>query len=344
MRRRNAPLIAIVCVLLGLTAGTAPASADDGSPGSFTLTDPRITESSGLAASHLHPGIYWTHNDSDDGPYVYAVDSATGKTVATVTLRGIGSPRDVEAISIGPGNQIYVGDIGDNLGGSWDHVWIYRFPEPARLKDTTVTATQYVVRYQGGARNAESLVIHPKTGRAYIVSKNEDGGGLYEGPKTLGASGVNLFHRIAAVPLWATDAAFSPDGTRLVVRGYFDARMYRWSAGAPHEIGDVDVPLQRQGESVTFTPDGRALMYGSEGAGSDVTRVGLSGDDLPDSVTSASASASDSGAPGASAADPTGADGPFGRHSRLTVGLITLAGVAAVMAVGRRMRRRPTGR
>ncbi len=93
----------------------APAAADDGGKGDkgFTISDSRITESSGLAASHLHPGIYWTHNDSDDGPYLYAVDSSTGKTVATVTFSGVGKPRDVEAISIGPHND--VGDIGDNL-------------------------------------------------------------------------------------------------------------------------------------------------------------------------------------------------------------------------------------
>ncbi|CAM5631922.1 hypothetical protein SANTM175S_05420 [Streptomyces antimycoticus] len=103
---------------------------------SFTIEDPRITESSGLAASRLHPGVYWTHNDSSDGPYVYAVDGKTGKTVARVVLRGIGDPRDVEAISIGADGNVYVGDIGDNLGGQWSHVWIYRFPEPKQLKDT----------------------------------------------------------------------------------------------------------------------------------------------------------------------------------------------------------------
>lgn len=31
----------------------------------FTIEDSRVTESSGLAASRAHPGIYWTHNDQD---------------------------------------------------------------------------------------------------------------------------------------------------------------------------------------------------------------------------------------------------------------------------------------
>lgn len=74
--------------MLLLLSGAAPAVADDGADRSFTIEDPRITESSGLAASRAHPGIYWTHNDSDDGPYVYAVDSRTGKTVATITMKG----------------------------------------------------------------------------------------------------------------------------------------------------------------------------------------------------------------------------------------------------------------
>ncbi|MBW8702655.1 hypothetical protein MBT84_23955 [Streptomyces sp. MBT84] len=192
-------------LLIGALA--APASAADGG---FTIKDPRITESSGLAASRLHPGIYWTHNDSDDGPYLYAVDGRTGKTVATITLRGVGTPRDVEAVSIGPGNQIYVGDIGDNLGGSWPYVWIYKLPEPKVLQDQTIRATQYVVKYSNGARDAESLVVHPKTGRVYIIDKKEDGGHLYEGPAQLSPTGTNVFRPVAPVDLWATDAAFSP--------------------------------------------------------------------------------------------------------------------------------------
>src|SRR6476646_1827310 len=125
MRRPFALLAGVL--LVGVFA--APASAADGDgkgDQGFTIKDSRITESSGLAASHLHPGIYWTHNDSDDGPYLYAVDSATGKTFARVTMRGI-HPRDVEAVSIGPDGDLYVGDIGDNLGGAWSEVWIYRF-------------------------------------------------------------------------------------------------------------------------------------------------------------------------------------------------------------------------
>ncbi|MPY64408.1 WD40 repeat domain-containing protein, partial [Streptomyces spongiae] len=267
MRRRSLSLLAGLAAVLLAAAPAAPAFADDGG---FSIKDPRITESSGLAASRQHPGIYWTHNDQDKGAYLYAVDSKTGKTVATITLTGVGTPRDVEAVSIGPDNQIWVGDIGDNDGVTWPYVWVYQLPEPKELKDQSIRATQYVVKYSDGSRDAESLVVHPKTGRVYIIDKQEDGGHLYEGPAKLSSSGTNVFKPVAPVDLWATDAAFSPNGERLAVRGYFGGILYDWNGGKIKRIQQLSVPLQQQGESVTYTTDGSELMYGTEGEGSTV--------------------------------------------------------------------------
>ncbi|WP_030673066.1 hypothetical protein [Streptomyces cellulosae] len=307
-----------------------PAAAADGDEG-FTISDPRITESSGLAASRQHPGIYWTHNDSDDGAFIYAVDSRTGKTVATVTLTGVGRPRDVEAISIGPDNQIYVGDIGDNLGGSWPYVWIYRLPEPKQLRDQTIRATQYVVKYADGPRNAESLVVHPKTGRVYIVDKNENGGHLYEGPADLSASGTNIFKPIAAVPeLEATDAALSPDGEQLVVRSYFGAIAYDWNGGRIKRLERLGVPFLGQGESVTYTDDGKTLMFGAEGTDSPVKPEDAPGDGASKSPSGKGSSADGSGSTG----NGGGLDG------NVKTGAIVVVAAAAVLFGLRRLFRR----
>jgi hypothetical protein len=327
MRRPFAFLSGLCGALLaGVLALAAPASAsaDDGG---FTIKDPRITESSGLAASRLHPGVYWTHNDSDDGPYLYAVDGRTGKTVATLTLRGIGTPRDVEAVSIGPGNEIYLGDIGDNLGGKWPYVWIYKLPEPKVLKDQTVRATQYVVKYADGPRDAESLLVHPRTGRVYIIDKKEDGGHLYEGPAELSATGSNVFRPIAAVDLWATDAAFSPDGEQLAVRGYFGGIAYDWNGGKIKREGRLDVPLQRQGESVTYTVDGSGLLYGSEGADSPVQSEKAPG----------RAGGGGSASPGAQAGGGGGL--PFTADYK-SGALVLAVGLAVVLGLKRLLRRR----
>ncbi|MER5210072.1 WD40 repeat domain-containing protein [Streptomyces sp. NPDC002838] len=323
MRRPFALLAGILLV----GAFAVPASAADGDK-SFTIRDTRITESSGLAASRQHPGIYWTHNDSDDGPYLYAVDSSTGRTVATITLTGVGTPRDVEAVSIGPDNQIYVGDIGDNFGGRWPYVWIYQLTEPKALKDQTIRATQYVVKYSDGPRDAESLVVDPKTGRTYIIDKKEDGGHLYEGPAKLSASGSNVFKPVAAVDLWATDAALSPDGKQLAVRGYLGGIWYDWNAGKIKREGRLSVPLQGQGESVSYSADGTKVMYGSEGTDSPVAAEDAPGD---------SGSKSPSGSGGSGASDTSDGEGGDGN---VKVGALAL-GIAFVALLGfRRLRRR----
>ncbi|WP_330240084.1 WD40 repeat domain-containing protein [Streptomyces sp. NBC_00525] len=319
-------------VLLALAAAPALAADDGGADRSFTIEDPRITESSGLAASRAHAGIYWTHNDSDDGPYVFAVDSRTGKTVATITMKGVGSPRDVEAISLGPDGNLYVGDIGDNLNGSWDHVWIYRFPEPKVLKDATIRATQFDVKYADGPRNAEALMVHPKTGRVYIASKNENGGGLYEGPAKLTAGADNVFRRVGEVP-WVTDGAFSPDGRELVLRSYFSARGYAFADGRLGKDYPVESPLLPQSESVTFTADGSALMYGSEGERSDVVRVDVERKD--DSGGGGAVHRGDGKATGGSA---SGEDGVPVKGTTLT-GVAVLAGIGLLFVLGRRRRK-----
>ncbi|GAA3841349.1 WD40 repeat domain-containing protein [Streptomyces phyllanthi] len=326
MPRRSLPFLAGLAGVLLAAASAAPAVADDGG---FTLKDPRITESSGLAASRQHPGIYWTHNDSDDGAYLYAVDSRTGETVATVTMTGVGAPRDVEAVSMGPGNRIYVGDIGDNLGGTWDYVWIYELPEPKQLKDQTIRATQYVVKYADGARDAEALMVHPKTGRVYIADKNEDGGSLYEGPAELSASGTNVFKRVAAVDLWVTDGAFSPDGKRLAVRGYFGGILYDWNGGKIKRVDRLSVPLQGQGESMTYTTDGAEIMYGTEGEGSRVVaREAPGGGDGSDSAS------------GGGSSDSAQGDSGDGTNSGIKAGaLAVVAGLVVVWGLKRLLRR-----
>ncbi|WP_326597437.1 hypothetical protein [Streptomyces sp. NBC_01803] len=346
--RRAAAATAATAAIVALLAGGPPAAAADEAPAAFTIDDPRVIESSGLQASERHPGVYWTHNDSEDAAAIYAVDSATGETVATVTLSGI-TARDIEAISLGPDGDLYIGDIGDNFDGGWSEVWIYRIPEPERLADTAVTPTVHTVQYEDGPRDAEALMVHPVTGRVYIASKKQDGSGaLYAGPEELSGTAPNVFARVADTDLWVTDGAFSPDGTRLLLRGYFTAQMYEWRADEPAELARrVIPPSQLQGESVTFTRDGRTLMFGSEGQGSEVEPVELRGELLPESAAEAEAAeeeaeeeASGEPAPGEGGDEGnTDDDGDGGGLSSpvlmaLAVGAVVVFGVRRVMSGG----------
>ncbi|QKG22543.1 hypothetical protein [Actinomadura verrucosospora] len=265
-------------------APRAAAGTASGGTTAFTITDSRITESSGLAASALHPGIVYTHNDSGGVPKVYAL-GPDGRVRAVLTFGGAGA-RDWEAMALGKDEQgrpaIYMGDIGDNLGGAWPYVTVYRIPEPAQLRSQTLHATAFKIKYSDGPRNAETLMINPRTNRLYIASKLF-GGAVYEAPKRLRTSGYNVMHKIGKAPAIATDGAFAPDGRTCVIRTYFGARMYAVDAdGRPGKsLGSVSLPFQPQGESITYTPDGRYFLAGSEGANQPVYKVPVPGADEP---------------------------------------------------------------
>jgi hypothetical protein len=324
-------LVAVLaaCVLSLVSGAWADgAAAGESTRVAFAIGDPRITESSGLAASVRHPGVLWTHNDSGDTARLFAL-GPDGRVQATLTLAGVDA-RDWEAVAKGRDDAgrpaLFVGDIGDNLG-SQRSVSVYRVTEPAALRDATVPARRYRLRYADGPHNAEALLVDPRSNRLYVASKQDEGGGLYQAPARLRGDRVNLLRRIAAVPPTVTDGAFAPDGRTFVLRTYLDAHVYT-AQGKP--LDTFDLPLQRQGESITYAHDGRDVLVGSEGVRSEIWRVRLPDKALPPAPRRSPA------APGAAA--PREATPPPWR----TAGLVVAAGTAgaALLAGALLLRRR----
>jgi hypothetical protein len=140
------------------------------------------------------------------------------------------------------------------------------------LRDATVPARRYRLRYPGGPRDAEALLVDPRSNRLFVASKEPTGGGLYEAPAVLRGDGVNLLRRVGGVPPLVTDGAFAPDGRTFVLRGYLDAYVY---AASGRRLDSFGLPAQDQGESITYTGDGRAVLVGSEGLDAPVWRVRL---------------------------------------------------------------------
>lgn len=240
----------------------------------FRFKDPRISESSGLAVSPTHKDVFYTHNDSGSGAQFYAV-GPDGRTLATFTLAGAAS-RDWEAMAasvdrVTGESYLWFADIGDNLNGAWPDYSIYKVAEPKTMRDATIEATRYRFHYKDGGRNAEGIMVHPGTGRLYVVSK-EFAGSIYAAPAKLRTDKVNVLHRVGPAPIMATDAAYAPDGSSFVIRTYLSASLYR----APGElIGRVSMPSLKQAESIAYTRDGRSLLTGSEGVNSPVYQVPL---------------------------------------------------------------------
>lgn len=247
----------------------------------FSLQDPAISESSGLAASTRHPGIVYTHNDSDGAPQIFAVDSATGRTKAVFTISGA-TARDWEGIALGRDeagrSALYIADIGDNLKGAWPYVTVYRVREPSRIGSRTLKATAFRFTYSDGARDAEAILIDPRDNRLYIASKAFGAGRLYRAPRELRTDRANVLRPVGSAHSFATDGAWAPDGSSFVIRGYFSATLY---SSPGEQIKLISLPSQDQGEAVTYTPDGRALLVSSEGSDRKVWRVPLPEEALP---------------------------------------------------------------
>jgi hypothetical protein len=82
------------------------------------VESPDLVEASGLTHSRTTPGVMWSHNDSRDGPRLYAL-GADGSDLGTFEIPNAFA-FDWEDIAAGPdadgiGSFIYVGDIGDNF-------------------------------------------------------------------------------------------------------------------------------------------------------------------------------------------------------------------------------------
>src|SRR5690606_10690255 len=149
--RRRAPLVpravarlapaAVALVALSCSSPARNASLCDEPRRTGTLPAD-VAESSGLAASRSHPGVFWTHNDSGDEAFVFAIDSA-GRLLGRVRVTGAEN-HDWEDIALAPcgddaGDCLYIADTGNNLG-SREEVAIYRVPEPAPDDSATAPA------------------------------------------------------------------------------------------------------------------------------------------------------------------------------------------------------------
>ena len=266
-----------------------------------TLKNPAINESSGLAASRLNPNIYWTHNDSGDGPFVYAFDSR-GESRGVFRVAGA-QARDWEDMGIGPGPQrgryyLYLGDIGDNRGERTE-IAVYRVLEPqltvadktsSRNNPRTTDAAEAIrLRYPDGKFDSETLLVHPTTGNLYVITKvllrNAT---VYEAEAPFVAGQVITMKRIGEIKVPSllggtlTGGSISPDGRRVAFCDYLQGYEVVLPK-ASNNFNDIwkqtvtafSLGERQQGESITYSADGKALLATSEGKGAPLIQVEL---------------------------------------------------------------------
>jgi len=256
---------------------------------------PVLAESSGLAVSRAQPGVFWTHNDSGDGPNLYAID-VTGKMLATFKVDGA-EARDWEDMSAGPCISdpalapaaaptvcLYLADIGDN-DRKRPFLTVYVVVEPRLDKDARAIASRsFRYRYPDGPDNAEAFAVLPD-GDVTIVSKGYRGTIAFyrlrrEAIARAISSGEVLTAEYAgdsgirpnpSIGLLATGADVSPDGTTLAVRTYYEVFFFHavkdhgsvdWrGSGQPCFLGEAE----SQGEAIAYLDRDTLLLTSERG-------------------------------------------------------------------------------
>jgi hypothetical protein len=249
----------------------------------------RVIESSGVAVSRAHPGVLWTHNDSGDGPYLYATD-LRGSDRGWLLVPGADAV-DWEDMSLGPcptrgATCVYLADTGDNLE-SRTSVTVYAVPEPdppvgpGDTLRTTAAPAVLRLRYPDGAHDVEAIYVSPRDSALYFVSKGRSGSiGVYRVARsrwrTRGDS-VATADRVQVLDIrpdagagrWVTGAATRPDGRLVAIRTYAEIFFFFPGVGGrltparerPCDVGALDEP--GGGEAIGFLDDG-ALVVTSE--------------------------------------------------------------------------------
>jgi hypothetical protein len=264
-----------------------------------------VPESSGVVASPTNPDVFWTHNDS--GPYparVYAFRLAAADRKARlaadlgfVELSGVRMV-DWEDVAADPKGRIYILDGGDNPPCKRTDKTIMRFAEPkigVEDKPLSLRVKPELVRfdYPDGAKpdlpasknadryDAECLLVDPKSGDIYLVTKRDNRNvaraRVYKLPASLtrwDSPAIHLLEFVAEVSSRATGMItggdVSPDGRRVVLRNYTTAFEFTLPVDSP--FGSVftltptavSLLIEPQGEGICYAHDGRSLVTTSE--------------------------------------------------------------------------------
>ncbi|MGH7644545.1 MAG: hypothetical protein ACREMR_03070 [Gemmatimonadales bacterium] len=241
-----------------------------------TIRSDRLQETSGVVVSRAHRGVLWSHNDSGDGPYLYATDlSGTDRGRLRVAGAAAVDWEDMASgpCPTGPGSCLYIGDTGDNARERrW--VAVYAVPEPAppaATRDTPATAARRLrLRYPGGPRDVEALYVVPADGTLFLVSKVRSGSArVYRvdrarwGADTVVTAVLVQELRIPrSQPV--TGAAMRADGRLVALRVPDEVLLFTPGADgmlAPRGGPACRLPgLQAQGEALAFVDDSTLVL------------------------------------------------------------------------------------
>ena len=124
-------ILALLCSLLMTSFAAEPQK----------IKSKKIFEASGLLISKKYPNVLWTHNDSGDKPFLYAVDRKSLQLISKIKIKNA-KHKDWEDITFYNGN-IVIGDFGNNKSKR-ESLKLYFIDEPNPYKEKSVTVQKYL--------------------------------------------------------------------------------------------------------------------------------------------------------------------------------------------------------
>lgn len=254
-----------------------------------------------MAASQVDLNRLYHINDTwqQNAPEFFITDMA-GQTIQTVRLENVSySPRtiDTEDMDVGPcggASCLFIGDIGDNRGNRAE-LRIFVVEEFAEVPESVTPKQMIRVQYPDGARDSESMAIHPN-GDIYMLSKEGASllgtapAKLYRLPRevwenagdelltlelvasidlrALSGTTVNVFSHIA------TGMDISGDGQRLLILTYGEifeiavdvSRLNGQTISTETPYKQIEVVTLLQQESISYASEGYSFFYTAEAA------------------------------------------------------------------------------
>lgn len=277
------------------------------------ITDPAVSEVSGLAVSTSNHDILWAINDSGHPPTLYALASS-GRMMGQFNVTGADNI-DWEAIALFNVNDtsyLMIADVGDN-NGRYGYRTLYIVKEPI-IKTATDSSLKLqgkiTFQYEDGPRDCEAVAVDVNSRRILLLSKRDKPPCLYALPLNFPPvlprqalpEKVQTAHRIALLttlpPLTKkdlrykygqyaacpTDMTLSPDGALLTILTYTNIYQYQrrakqcWAEALQAQPIRIDLPhpstgLLKQRESLARHPITGDIFITSEGRYARIFRI-----------------------------------------------------------------------
>lgn len=290
MAERIRPLLLCMSLAIAIAGAGCSAPRAPFAQLSGLILDARLSDISGLAASHAHADTLWVLNDGGSPPDLQAI-GLHGGLQATLHVAGVVNTdwEDLASFDLDGRHYLLIADTGDN-GGLRRTLQLHVVEEPTSLVDGTFhPAWSIAFRWPDGARDCEAVAVDAAHRQILLISKRRQPPELFALPLRPADHGLQVARRLGAlagVPVpdaaalrqnarlarirnQVTAADISPDGRTMAVLTYADVLLYQrgqgsWAAALSRPPTVRELPWLPQAEAVAWSADGAGLYATGE--------------------------------------------------------------------------------